>query len=119
MGGVDMKLSIRIENFKPWRSNTLHGFLDIVIPELRLRIREATVHESFGKRWVGLPAKAQITREGTVRRDERGKTAYSAVLQFTDRGTSNAFSQRVIDALIAAYPNAFDAADEQGREAPL
>ena len=74
---------------------------------MHLRIREATVHESAGKRWVGLPAKPQITREGQARRDEPGKIAYSATLQFTDRGTANAFSQRVIDALIAAYPNAF------------
>jgi hypothetical protein len=102
------RLTVRVEAFKPLRSNTLFGFADLVIPELRLRIREAAVHESHGKRWVGLPAKPQVTREGTVRRNERGKIEYSAILQFTDRATSDAFSGRAIAALLEAYPNAFD-----------
>lgn len=49
------KLTIKVENFRRLRSNSLFGFIDIVIPEMHLRIREATVHESHGKRWVGLP----------------------------------------------------------------
>jgi hypothetical protein len=44
------KLSVNVESFKPLRSNTLFGFADILIPELHLRIRQATVHESHGKR---------------------------------------------------------------------
>lgn len=101
------KLSVRIESFKPLRSNTLHGFADVVIPEVSLRIREASVHESHGKRWVGLPAKPQIDRDGVVRRDERGKILYAAVLQFTDWAAAEAFSAQAIAALVAAYPNAF------------
>jgi hypothetical protein len=101
------KLTIRIESFKPLRSNSLYGFADFVIPELHLRIRETPVHESHGRRWVGLPAKPQVTREGTVRRDDRGKAAYAAVLQFTDRATSDAFSERAIAALLEVYPDAF------------
>lgn len=106
---MSTKLNIKVEAFKPLRSNSLFGFADIVIPEMHLRIREAPVHESHGKRWVGLPAKPQVTREGVVRRNERGKTAYVQILEFTDRGTSNAFSQRVIEALLADFPHAFDA----------
>jgi hypothetical protein len=102
------KLTVKIENFKPLRSNSLFGFADIIIPELHLRIREATIHENHGRRWVGLPAKPQVTREGTVRRDERGKTIYNPVLQFTDTATRDAFSQRVIAVLLETFPNAFD-----------
>jgi hypothetical protein len=102
------KLSIRIDAFRRLRSKTLFGFADIIVPEMRLRIREATVHQSHGKRWIGLPAKPQITRDGTVRRDERGKTAYTPVLEFIDRETRDRFSERAIEALIAAYPDAFD-----------
>jgi hypothetical protein len=43
------KLSVNVESFKPVPSNTLFGFADILIPELHLRIREATVHESHGQ----------------------------------------------------------------------
>ena len=93
------KLSIEIESFRPQRTNTLFGFATILIPELHLRIFDCTVHEKNGTRWIGLPAKPQITREGMVRKDDRGKTAYSPVLEFADRGTREAFSQRVIAAI--------------------
>jgi hypothetical protein len=43
-----------------------------------------------------------------VRHDERGKTAYVSTLQFTDKTTSDAFSGRAIEALLKAYPRAFD-----------
>jgi hypothetical protein len=100
-------LSVRVEAFKPLRSNTLFGFADLVIPEMRLCIRDTSVHESHGKRWVGLPAKPQIDRDGVVRRDERGKILYAAVLQFTDRVAGDAFSARSIEALLADYPHVF------------
>lgn len=102
------KLTVKVESFKPWRSKSLFGFVDIVVPEIHLRIRGATVHESHGKRWIGLPAKPQISREGTARRDERGRVAFSAILQFTDRATNDGFSERAIAALLESFPNAFD-----------
>jgi hypothetical protein len=43
-----------------------------------------------------------------VRRDDRGKTAYSAVLEFIDKATRDAFSERAIAALLESYPRAFD-----------
>jgi hypothetical protein len=102
------KLSVKVESFRPLRSHSLYGFADLLIPELRLRIKEASVHQSRGRRWIGLPAKPQIDREGRVRQGERGKPAYTNILQFTDRDTSDAFSDRVIEALLAAFPSAFD-----------
>ena len=79
----------------------------ILIPALHLRIFDATVHEKNGSRWIGLPAKPQVTKEGVVRKDDRGKTAYSPVLEFTDRATRDAFSQRVIERLLERHPDAF------------
>ena len=71
------KFSIEIDSFKPQRSNTLFGFCTLNIPALHLRIFDCTVHQKNGARWIGLPAKPQITRTASVRKDERGKTAYS------------------------------------------
>jgi hypothetical protein len=102
------KLSVEIENFKPLRSNTLYGFCDIAIPEMRLLIHDLSVHQKDGKRWASLPAKPLITREGVVRRDDHGKTAYVPILEFTDRPTRDAFSDRVISALLEFAPAAFD-----------
>jgi hypothetical protein len=102
------KLGVCVDSFRRLRSNALLGFCDIVIPEMRLRIFDATVHQSHGKRWIGLLAKPQVTREGVVRRNERGKAAYTPVVEFTDKATRDAFSAQALKALIAAYPDAFD-----------
>jgi hypothetical protein len=110
------KLSIRVLAFKPLRSNTLFGFVDLVIPDISLEIYEATVHQSGGRRWIGLPAKPQIDRDGRVRRDDRGKVLYTPVLRLCDNIVRDAFSERVIEALIAGFPHAFDAADRSERE---
>ena len=103
-----MKLSVQVEAFTPRRSNTLFGFATIVIPELRLRIHDISIHAKGDSRWAGLPAKAQINRDGTVRRDDRGKVAYTAILEFLDKQTRDAFSARVIASLLEFAPAAFD-----------
>jgi hypothetical protein len=101
------RLTVIVESFKPLRANTLHGFINITIPEMHLRICDLTAHEKNGKRWIGLPAKPQIDRAGTVRKDERGKTLYVPVLEFTDKATRDAFSARVVEALLQFAPEAF------------
>jgi hypothetical protein len=102
------KFTVRVDGFKPLRSNTLVGFCTVVIPELHLRIIDLPVHEKNESRWASLPAKAQIDRSGNVRRDERGKIAYSSVIEFTDKATREAFSARVITSLLEFAPAAFD-----------
>jgi hypothetical protein len=103
-----MKLSVEIENFRSLRSNTLYGFVDVRVVELHLLIHDLSIHQKAGKRWANLPAKPLITREGTVRRDDHGKVAYVPILEFTDRPTRDAFSDRVIAALLEFAPAAFD-----------
>jgi hypothetical protein len=103
-----MKLTVQVDAFTPRRSNTLVGFCTVIIPELRLKIHDLSVHEKNESRWVGLPGKAQITRDGTVRKDERGKVMYTPTLEFTDKATRDAFSARVIASLLEFAPAAFD-----------
>jgi hypothetical protein len=103
-----MKHNITVESWRTHRSGTLYGFVTVLIPELHLRIVDCPVHEKNGQRWASLPAKAQVTKEGTVRRDDRGKIMYATVIDFTDRATRDAFSARVIAALLARFPRAFD-----------
>jgi hypothetical protein len=101
------KLSIRVEAFTPRTSNTLRGFCTITIPELHLKVYDITVHRKGAARWVGLPAKPQIGRDGSARRDEHGKTLYTPILEFTDKPTRDAFSARVI-AAVAEFAPAFE-----------
>jgi hypothetical protein len=103
------KLTVNIEAFRSFKSGTLVGFCTVVVPELRLRIVDLTVHQhANGRRWVGMPGKPQLNSDGTARRDERGKVAYTPVLGFTDKATQAAFSDRVIEALLAFTPAAFN-----------
>ena len=74
---------------------------------MHLRICDITAHEKNGKRWVGLPAKPRVERSGSIRKNERGKTVYVSMLEFTDRETRDAFSARVIASLLEFAPSAF------------
>jgi hypothetical protein len=102
------KLRVEVEGFKPLRSNTLFGFVTIHIPALHLRIVDLTVHQKNETRWVSMPGKPQLDREGNVRRDDRGKILYSSVIEFTDKATRDAFSARVIASLLEFAPAAFE-----------
>jgi hypothetical protein len=102
------KLAVEVENFKAQRSKTLVGFCTVLLPQLHLRIHDVVVHEKNTSHWVGLPAKPWVGRDGVAKRGEGGKIMYAPVVEFTDRATRDAFSDRVITALLTAFPTAFD-----------
>jgi hypothetical protein len=104
------KLVVEVENFKTQRSNTLVGFATVLLPQLHLRIHDLTVHEKNQSRWVGLPAKPWVGRDGIAKRGDDGKMIYAPVIEFTDRETRDAFSTRVIEALLTRFPAAFEVA---------
>lgn len=101
------KLSVDVEGFVPRRSNTLYGFVTVLVPEIHLRICDLSVHEKDGKRWASLPSKPQIDRTGNVRRGDNGKPLYVPVIEFIDKPTRDAFSAKVITALLEFAPAAF------------
>jgi hypothetical protein len=97
------KLAITVKTFKPWRQNTLRGFVDLAVPALHMTIVGCVVHVSHGKRWIGLPSKPVLDANGVAARDERGKIRYVPVIQF-DAKTRERFSERAVEALLARYP---------------
>ena len=105
------KLSVRVENFTRRRSNTLIGFVDLLIPELRLRIREATIHEANGRRWVGLPGKPVLDEAARHKREPNGKWVYVPMAEWRDRDASDRFSAAVLEILKQKYPHALDGED--------
>ena len=72
----------------------LRGFARILVRELHLIINDVALHEKGGSRWAGLPGRPQI-RDRAVVTDERGKTAYAAVLEFETYAAGDAFSDAV------------------------
>ena len=64
-----------------------------------MTIRECTVCEQDGARWVGLPAKAVIDANGRQALDHKGKRAFVAVIQIHDRNTRDAFQRKALAAI--------------------
>lgn len=94
--------------FRARRSNTLHGFVDVLLEQTHLQIKECTVHQKGDSRWIGLPARPQLTSDGTAKRDGNGKVQYTSILQFEDREAADQFSAAAIAALLDKFPDAFD-----------
>jgi hypothetical protein len=96
-------------DFKPLVRNTLRRFVTIRVNEMRLEIRDVAIHQKNESNWAQLPAKPMIDRDGVVLRDrETGKITYATIFEFTDRATRDAFSHAVVDALLRAFPDAFE-----------
>jgi hypothetical protein len=100
------KLSVTCADWKPLHRNTLRGFARVRIAELDLAIHDVAVHEKNGRTWAQLPSKPWI-RDGQLVTDDAGKVQYSPILEFDRKEVREAFSERVIAAVIAAYPKAF------------
>ena len=56
--------------------------------------------------WAQFPSKPWI-RDSAIVRDSDGRPQYSPVVEFDGREVKEAFSQRVLAAVIAAHPVAF------------
>ena len=100
------KFTVRCKRFKPLVRNTLRGFADVFIVELKLTISDIAVHTKAGKCWAQLPAKPQL-RDGIGVKDETGKLQYFPVLEFDSRAVADAFAAAVIAAVRELDPEAF------------
>jgi hypothetical protein len=99
--------------FKARKSNTLCGFADVVLTNVQLEIREITLHQKGDRRWVGLPGKPQIDKNGQAIWDGN-KIKYVNILSWTSREASDQFSRAVIAAVLEKYPQAFGEEGEGG-----
>jgi hypothetical protein len=95
--------------------STMRGVLDIEVEVehgRRLQIFECIVHVGPNGPWVALPGKAQLDRDGTVRRKlATGKVEYARVLKWAGEGTGDLFSRAAIRLLLARHPDALDAGE--------
>jgi hypothetical protein len=94
-----MKHQVDCIEFKPYRKNTLVGFADISIPELRLVIHDVTLHEKAGA--LGR-APVQAMGQGRRARHRRDRqAAIFPIVEFDGRETRDAFSAAVWRAVLA------------------
>src|SRR5262249_54975726 len=101
------KLTIRCREFRPLVRNTLRGFAEINIAEMKLTIRDVAMHTKNGKCWAQLPAKPQV-KDGILVKDDHGKVQYVHLMHFDSRAVSDAFFDAVVRAVREHTPDAFE-----------
>jgi hypothetical protein len=84
---------------------SLRGFFDAHVPGFRYRLFGLTAHSQGGRRWIGLPARPMLDRDGNVLGDqETGKVKYQQIFAFDDDRLRYRFSDACIEALSLYAP---------------
>jgi hypothetical protein len=101
-------MGIVIEQFRPVAKNTLVGFIDIRMTNIRLIVRDLALHR-FGERWwVSMPGKPMVERDGTPIINARtGRQDYFAFLRFDTRTAHADFERQVLAAMRERHPEVF------------
>lgn len=86
-------MSVQVKEFRKFEKNSLKGFATLFLPSIGLQIKDCTLHESNGKRWVSLPAKPY--------HKEDGSQAYSYIVSFPDRNVYESFQRQALQAIDA------------------
>ena len=86
-----------------WREvvkNTLRGFCVLTLSPSGLVLRDCTLHERDGKRWVCLPSKPQIDSEGRQRKDPNsGRALWTPVVEIPGRAERERFQAAALAAI--------------------
>ena len=94
-----------IEEFASVIRNTLRGFARIRTPSGML-LFDVAIHEKNGHAWASPASKPMLGRNGTVMRNAVNKVQYAPVVGFTSRELRDRFSDQVVAAMRARYPEA-------------
>jgi hypothetical protein len=95
-------MSMQAFGWKPLQRGTLQGFVGLNLPS-GLTLRDCTVHQQGDKRWVGLPTKPQLDKDGNLRRESDGKLLYTVVVEVASsrRAAFQAQALAAVDQLLA------------------
>ena len=100
-------MPLEVTKFRPFEKNTLRGFATVRLTGVNLEIRNITIHEKDGKRWVSMPSKPY---------EADGETKYSYIVKFYDNPTWEKFQSAVlkeIDRLKPATAEPVQESDDQ------
>lgn len=100
-------MQISLTDWREMKRNSLRGFASVRIGGLL--IRDIAIHTSHGKRWASLPSKPLIGTDGTAKRQNNGKIAYTPVLEWSRRELQDEFSEAVVEALEREHPGSTSA----------
>lgn len=97
--------TVEVSDFKPLQAGSLVGFCDVHQPSGMTLLR-CGIFQKDGRIWAAPPSKQIVGRDGAMRRSSDGKAQYEQTATFADRATRARWSDAVIAALKAAYPEA-------------
>ena len=104
------KLSVLVESFQPRCTGMLFGDTDLIIPELRPAIRATGVHQSYGRRWIGIPQGRCWAPTAALYAILSPARSVAPTIQSLDQLTRDRFSARAIEQRCCRfYPEAFKA----------
>ncbi len=81
---------VEIVEFRPFSKNTLQGFLTVRVPS-GWEIRDITMHEKNGRRWISMPARPFKKEDGTE--------SWMPVIKLPDPKRWEAFQAAVLKAM--------------------
>lgn len=102
----DKPMPVVLENWRPLLRNTLRGFATVRVGALK--ISDVAIHQKNDRSWAQLPAKPQMNSDGMARRSQEGKILYTPVIEWATRDASERFSEGVIAAVTAQFPEAMN-----------
>lgn len=97
--------SMRLVSFRAVGKGAVIGFATIELP-IGLKISDCLVLTKDGKTWASFPSKAQIGADGK-QVEVNGKKQYNNILQWSDKDTAYRWSDKVVELVRAAHPEAF------------
>ena len=99
-------MKVEITSFREYRKNTLQGFVNLTITPPGIEIRDATLHDKSGKRWIGLPAREY--------EDKNGQQAWAKIVAFPEDQDHRDFQAAALTAM-----EAFEKAKGAGNDIPF
>jgi hypothetical protein len=91
---------ITASDWRPQLQNTLQGFLTLTLSPSGIVLRECSLHEKDGKRWIGLPSKPQIGKDGRHRLDTTtDKKLYFPVVEIAGKEERSRFQAAALAAV--------------------
>ena len=88
---------MKILKFREYKKNTLRGFIEVELLS-GMCIRDLTLHEKNGSRWIGYPSKPY---------EVDGTTKYQNQVYFPDKEINARFQKQVLTAVDAYLKDAY------------
>jgi len=98
--------AFNIVEWLPVRRGALLGFTKVELPS-GMVIADVTVLTSERGPWASPPSKPILGPDGMSLKDDRGKTQYQPVIEFTSKDVRDRWSSVVIAALRETHPEVF------------